>query len=260
MIQNIHFSGKEHQGSRNYQEDYYAFFPFPLPDGSNGLLVVLADGMGGHQAGDVASRVAVNAFIQTFRDVSGSIKDRLSSGLFTGNQAIKDVLASAEDPSCLEGMGTTLVAVAIANKTVEFVSIGDSPLYLSRPNQLVRLNEDHSMAVVFGGKVHNGELTEEEAQSHPDRNSLRAALMGDPLTLVDSSDQPIELKPNETLVLASDGIGTLSEEDLQTALCAHQSNSALETVQALINDVLKLEKTKQDNVTICVFKLPSEES
>lgn len=220
--------GDQHQGARPYQEDSWALSR--LGDGS--LLAVVADGMGGHAGGAIASKLAVEAFVHAVEQGGG-----LDDGLRNANQAVGKRAASKPD---LAGMGATLVAVQVSGDEVRWISVGDSPLFLVSAGHLERLNADHSMAPQIEEMVKRGMLTEEEAVHHPARHTLREAVMGDPLTLIDKGSR--RLGPDAKLLLCSDGVQTLNERQIE----AH----AMKPPRGLIEAVLAAADAHQDNVTI----------
>src|SRR5689334_2659752 len=165
--------GDQHQGARPYQEDSWALRP--LADGS--LIAVVADGMGGHAGGAVASKLAVEAFVHAIEQGGG-----LADGLNGANAAVgKGAVGKPQ----LAGMGATLVAVQLRGDELRWISVGDSPFFLIEAGRIERLNADHSMAPQIDAMVARGLLTEDEAEHHPGRHTLREAVMGDPLTLID---------------------------------------------------------------------------
>jgi len=226
--------GDQHRGARPYQEDSWALTK--LGDGS--LLAVVADGMGGHAGGAVASKLAVEAFVHAVEQGGG-----LADGLQDANKA---VAKGAEGKPALEGMGATLVAAQVRGDEVRWISVGDSPLFLVSAGKIERLNADHSMAPQIEEMVKRGLLTEEEAANHPARHTLREAVMGDPLTLIDKGSR--RLGPDAKLLLCSDGVQTLSEKQIEA--------SALKPVRGLIQAVLAAKAEHQDNIT--VIKLERE--
>jgi len=226
--------GDQHRGARPYQEDSWALTK--LGDGS--LLAVVADGMGGHAGGAVASKLAVEAFVHAVEQGGG-----LADGLQDANKA---VAKGAEGKPALEGMGATLVAAQVRGDEVRWISVGDSPLFLVSAGKIDRLNADHSMAPQINEMVRRGLLTEEEAANHPARHTLREAVMGDPLTLIDKGSR--RLGPDAKLLLCSDGVQTLSEKQIEA--------SALKPVRGLIQAVLAARAEHQDNIT--VIKLERE--
>jgi PPM family protein phosphatase len=220
--------GSQHQGRRPYQEDSWALVT--LADGS--VLAVVADGMGGHAGGAVASRLAVDAFVHAMEQGGG-----LVDGLQDANEAVRK---GAEGKPDLNGMGATVVAAHLRGDEVRWISVGDSPFFLVTAGKLVRLNADHSMAPQIDALVQRGMLTAEEAQHHPGRHTLREAVMGDPLTLIDKGSRRVGA--DDRLLLCSDGVQTLSDEQI----AAQASQPASRLVEA----VLAVAKDHQDNVTV----------
>ena len=220
--------GGQHQGARPYQEDSWALKT--LSDGS--LLAVLADGMGGHAGGATASRLVVEAMIETLGK-GGTLAD----GLQAANAAVGQGAKAKRE---LEGMGSTVVAAIVAGDEVHWISVGDSPFFLSNAGQLERLNADHSMAPQIDALLAKGMITAGEAANHPGRHTLREAVMGEPLTLIDQGSR--KLGEAAQLLLCSDGVQSLREE-------AIAAKAALPVPQ-LINQVLAAKVPHQDNVTI----------
>lgn len=220
--------GGQDQGARPYQEDSWALRT--LPDG--GLVAVLADGMGGHAGGEVASKLAVEALLRAVEQGRS-----LVDGLQDANAAVKVAAASKAE---LKGMGATLVGALVKDSRVRWISVGDSPLYLVLDGRLVRLNADHSFAPQIDAMVERGMITAEEAAAHPGRHTLREAVMGEPLTLIDQGTR--ELPPGARLLLCSDGVDSLPHDKIA-------SGSAL-PVRHLLDAVLAVGKPHQDNVTI----------
>lgn len=220
--------GSQHQGKRPYQEDSWALAT--LGDGS--LLAIVADGMGGHAGGAVASRLAVDAFVQAVEQGGG-----LADGLQDANEAVR--LGALGKPD-LNGMGATVVAAHVRGDEVRWISVGDSPFYLVSAGKLERLNADHSMAPQIDALVERGMLTAEEAEHHPGRHTLREAVMGDPLTLIDKGSR--RLVAGDRLLLCSDGVQTLSVEQIAA--------QAVRPASVLVEAVLAVAKDHQDNVTV----------
>ncbi|MEQ1615858.1 MAG: protein phosphatase 2C domain-containing protein, partial [Hyphomicrobiaceae bacterium] len=129
------------QGARRYQEDAAGFFPGARSVAS--LLAVLADGMGGHAGGATASRLVLDTFMECFNASGAAMPVRLGAALDAANAAIAQIVS--ETPG-LSGMGSTLVGAAFGPDGLEWISVGDSPLYLYRRAEIALLNEDHSLA------------------------------------------------------------------------------------------------------------------
>jgi protein phosphatase len=220
--------GGQHQGGRPYQEDSWALRP--LADG--GLLAVVADGMGGHAGGAVASKLVVEAFLAALNR-GRSLADALQEA----NRAVHDGAAGKPD---LAGMGSTVIAALARGDEVHWISVGDSPFYRVANGKLERLNADHSMAPQIDQLQERGVLSAQEAANHPGRHTLREAVMGEPLTLIDEGRQ--KMPPGARLLLCSDGVQSLGDE----AIAAKAGRS----VQDLIAAVLAVGGPHQDNVTV----------
>lgn len=247
----VDFDSQASVGARSGQEDY-AFFSAG-PAGSE-LLAVLADGMGGHSAGEVASKRAVDAFHSTFSAYpSGSIPAKLGAAL---NQANTDLAASVKNSPALSGMGCTLVGAHISDRGLQWISVGDSPLFLYRNGKVRRLNADHSMAPVIEESRRQGKITKAEALSHPDRHALRSAVSGNDLAMIDTSSAPQTLQKGDVVVLASDGLLTLSEAEIAKIIRGHVGTDAHVLVNALMKAVAAKQKPRQDNTTVQVVIAP----
>ena len=137
-------------------------------------------------------------------------------------------------------MGSTVVAAVVKGDEVRWISVGDSPFYRAAGGTLERLNADHSMAPQIDQLLERGILSAEEAAGHPGRHTLREAVMGEPLTLIDEGRQ--SMTPGTCLLLCSDGVHSLSDE----AIAANAGGG----VQDLLAAVLAVGSPHQDNVTI----------
>ncbi len=220
--------GGQHQGARPYQEDSWRLAT--LGDGS--LLAVVADGMGGHAGGATASKLAVEAFVHSVEQGGG-----LADGLNDANAAVGKGAAGKSE---LSGMGATLVGVHLRGDEVRWISVGDSPFYLAEAGKLERLNADHSMAPQIDALVKRGMLTQEEADHHPGRHTLREAVMGEPLTLIDKGTR--RLGPDARLLVCSDGVQSLTPEQIM--------GQAALPPDRIIAAVLAARKEHQDNITV----------
>ena len=242
------FAARQIPGKREYQEDDYGLIEGVDSD-SNEVLVI-ADGMGGQVGGDTASRTVIKTFIETYSDTTGLISDRLRACLKAANNALSSAIGAHP---ALDGMGTTVVAVVISQRGLEWISVGDSPLWLFREGQLRRLNADHSMAAVFADLVAVGRMTEEEAATDPKRHALRSAVMGDDIHLIDVSSQPVALKRGDRVVLASDGLLTLADDEIARILQTMQAAPLSEVADALIQAVEDAAHLHQDNTTVLLY-------
>ncbi len=251
LVIDQHYAGQRIQGKRAYQEDDFGFDNSQPHD----FLMVLADGLGGHYGGAYASNCAIQAFMDDYRTTTGTVSQRLQHALYQASYQL--ALETKVKPE-LHGMGCTFVGVALNDEEqLEWVSVGDSPLWLyDNAGRLHRLNADHSIKPFLQEQVQRGLLTPEAAARHPERNMLFSALTGGPMELVDTSPTPLELLPGDCLLLASDGLFTLSEEEITMIL--QQDLLAKELVQQLLVAVEDKLRWDQDNTTVLVVKIPNQ--
>lgn len=170
-----------------------------------GALAVVADGMGGHAAGEVASEIALRTVLHAYYRSSCAPAAALENAFVAANQAIRE--RAAVDPAC-DGMGTTCSAVAIVEGLAYIAHIGDSRIYLLRQREFRQLTEDDSLV---GKMYRDGLLTAEEASMHPDKNVLLRAL-GAPDHAPAIAADGFPLEHDDALVLCTDGISDQIEE------------------------------------------------
>ena len=246
-------AGDQIAGTRAYQEDDFRISGFPDrdPDGCD-LLLVLADGMGGHRGGARASRLVVSTFVETFKQANGGIGARLRASLDAANKAVGQFAAEHVQYA---GMGCTLVACVVTEDSVaHWISVGDSLLWqlcAGEIGRLERLNADHSVRPVLEDLVRLGHMTREDLDGGV-AHQLRSAVMGEELTLVDESSPPVRLGIGDGIVLASDGLETLSEEEIRR-LCT-ECRPAAAVVSDLLGAVEAAGLPAQDNATVVVYR------
>ncbi len=238
------YATRASQGARSYQEDAAS-----VVEGAGGLTAVLADGMGGHAGGALASNLACKFFLHAFATAQGTTPEKLSESLDLANAAIAH---EVHDNPSLNGMGCTLVGVVFCADGVEWVSVGDSPLFLLRKGEIVVLNEDHSLAPEIDKLAAMGKISWEAARNDHRRHFLRSALTGGEMELIDRSHRPLALQPGDTVLLASDGIHTLSHADIAKVVSANGDPAA--AAAALLNAVEAVGDTAQDNTTVIVVQ------
>jgi PPM family protein phosphatase len=172
-------------------------------------LVAVADGMGGHAAGEVAAQIAVDS-LDGFDQGSQTPETQL---LDLALAARREVQAASEEDGILAGMGTTLTAVFIKDAMAHWIHVGDSRLYLFRENVLVQVTEDHTIVSLL---LREGEITREEARVHPLQNVLMSCIGCQQLKADTGS---FEVKPGDLLLLSTDGLhDRVSEEEMESLL------------------------------------------
>jgi protein phosphatase len=204
---------------------------------------VVADGMGGAQAGEVASRLAIEAFEHGLPD-DGSPEERLAARVREANRQIYDRSRADRGRA---GMGTTLTAAYVDDAHVAIAHVGDSRAYLFRDGTLQRLTQDHSLVDEL---VRRGKLTEEQAAEHPQRSIITRALGPEPDVEVDTWTYPA--RSGDVVLLCSDGLTSMiSEIAVREVLSAHEDLDA--AADALIHEAN--EAGGRDNITVVLFRL-----
>jgi serine/threonine protein phosphatase PrpC len=245
-----------HVGRRERQEDSIAT---NFPAGTDLGFLVLADGMGGHASGDIASKIVVTEVFSELMmranepdSLERQIGEVLREAAYGANTCLGQYPSIRPESA---GMGSTLLAPVVFQDRLYWISIGDSPLFLYRDGQLRKLNADHSLAPHFDGMVSRGEMEQGQAENHPDRNCLTSVLIGADIPHIDCRTAPLQLQENDVLVAASDGLSHLSEEDISATLAQLSGKSSADILSALLGRVQALNDPEQDNITLCVIRI-----
>jgi PPM family protein phosphatase len=204
---------------------------------------VVADGMGGAQAGEVASRIAVEAFEQGLPD-SGNPEERLAARAQEANHRIYE-LSRAEHERA--GMGTTLTAAYLDDSNLAIAHVGDSRAYLFRDGALQRLTQDHSLVDEL---VRRGKLTEAQAAEHPQRSIITRALGPEPTVDVDTWTYPV--RAGDVLLLCSDGLTSMISEERVAEILG--SPADVEQAAAQLIDEAN-EAGGRDNITVVLSRI-----
>jgi len=233
---------------RENNEDSYLYWE-PVSDEQfqhKGRLAIVADGMGGHEGGQDASRIAIEAIREMYAvEAQSDPQSLLDAGFREAHARIHDYALKNEH---LRGMGTTATAVAVLGKQLYYAHIGDSRLYRVRGSEVSRLTHDHSYVSRL---VADGVLTEEEAEVHPQRNILTAALGVGPEIAPDAPAQPIFLQSKDHLVLCSDGLwGLVNDQEIRTFVTKQKPQAAC---QAMVD--LAKKRGGPDNITVQILRL-----
>lgn len=247
-------------GRRDQQEDTVAA---DFADGAGLGFIVLADGMGGHSAGDVASKIVVTEIFSELKmlandpaNLERNIGPILRRAVTEANHCVGQV---ARQRPGMAGMGSTLVAPIVFDNRLYWISVGDSPLYLFRGSRLFRLNEEHSLATRLAKQVARGELDAEEAAAHPDRACLTSVLIGADIPEIDCRETPVTLRNNDILIAASDGLQFISEQKMAQVIYENRALPSAEITAELLRSISDLDDPDQDNVSLCVLKVMDRE-
>jgi PPM family protein phosphatase len=210
-------------------------------------LFAVADGMGGAQAGEVASRLAAAAF-REFHEVDELAPDERVRALV--QEANRRIYDRARSDTGATGMGTTITAALLEGEQVTIGHVGDSRAYRLREGELEQLTEDHSLVADL---MRSGRLTPEEAETHPQRSVITRALGTDPEVDVDTMS--VEASPGDVFLLCSDGLTTMVADEQILELLAGAS-SLEEAAKALVKAANK--GGGEDNVTVVLFTLEGD--
>jgi serine/threonine protein phosphatase PrpC len=233
---------------RENNEDTYSYWEAASDEAfeRQGRLISVADGMGGYEGGQEASRLAVQTVEQVYGASSESdVKTALATAFRTANARIRDY---AEKHPALHGMGTTCTTVALIGNNLYYSHVGDSRLYLSRDSKILALTRDQSYV---GRLVEQGIIRPEEAVTHPQRNILTGALGAGNDVIPEVLEQAIHLEKGDILILCTDGLWSLlSESDIQSTLV---SGDLKQSCQKLI--AMAKERGGPDNITVEMFRV-----
>lgn len=213
-------------------DDYHGF-----------LLAIVADGMGGHQAGDVASLMAVEGITEHLEGIHTSmttseLKTAVREAIEKTNHVIFRMASSSEQH---RGMGTTVVVILVAGSTVIIAHIGDSRAYLANAEGITQLTEDHSLVNEL---LKLGQITAEEAATHPRRNWLTRALGTEPVIEIDVNE--FSWSEHDMILICSDGLsGHLDDDTIWKLLISE--DDVEHKVEALVDQAL--EAGGEDNIT-----------
>ena len=206
----------------------------------------VADGMGGHAAGEVASEIAIQTLVENAPDTADG--DALARAVVEANRA---VIRAAVDGRGKQGMGTTMTAAVLDGVRLVVAQVGDSRAYLLHRGNLQRITRDHSLVADM---VEAGEITEEQARVHPQRSVITRALGSDPRTLPDIYEMTLE--GGDRLLLCSDGLSSMIEDDVIQSVLVRRCDPQL-CANILVNEAIK--EGGYDNVTAVVIDVKGDE-
>ena len=250
MALEFELAGSQIDGARDYQEDAFLITHLTDANGKPSSLVIIADGMGGHAAGNVASNMAVQAFNKhvSANYPSENPSEILEQAVNKANYSIKETVS--ETPA-LAGMGCTMVAAILEDGKMWWASVGDSHCYLVRDRKLIKKNADHS----YGGFLDRMESEGTPVEPEPglSRNMLMSAITGEDINEIDVPANPFELQAGDRIILCSDGLDTLSAGKI--IQYSEWSEATKECADALMTAVEEANMPRQDNTTAVVVNV-----
>src|SRR5919204_5268359 len=209
-------------------------------------LFAVADGMGGAQAGELASRLAAAALREGRADVVS--EERIVELL---REANRRVYARASEDAAASGMGTTVTVALVEGDRVVFGHVGDSRAYLIRDGELSQVTDDHSLVAEL---VRTGRLSPEEAEGHPQRSVITRALGTD--SEVDVDTFSIGAKPGDLFLLCSDGLSSMVDDRTILELAEKHRGNLDEAARAMLGAANK--GGGEDNITVVLFEMAAD--
>lgn len=251
-VYRLELSWKQSMGKRENQEDNAGIY-WNLQDPSEaakGMMVVVADGMGGMERGEVYSALAKETMLSYFRDHEPT--DDMCHELQSAYGAAREAALAAREQQEESDGGSTVVAAIIRDNRFAFLSVGDSRICLLRGEGLIQLNREHTLGVVLDERAAFGYIPQEMADLNTRRKTLTNHLNIENPQPCDLCSHPIDLVPGDKIVLMSDGVfGTIDDDTLTEILLRPDARYADEVLAA----VKRVGKKNQDNSTIAVISV-----
>jgi len=239
---------------REHNEDFAGVHASTAPDDAwdRPPLFLVADGMGGHAAGEVASRLAVQRALELW---TGSSPVSGAAGLRSVVRAANLAIIDAADAPERRGMGTTITALSLSGREAAIAHVGDSRAYLIRDASCTQLTSDHSRA---GDMLRMKLITAEQAANHPARSQLTRSLGLDPLVQVDVYRQPIAA--GDVFVLCSDGLWDVVDRGDVVRIAGRGTDGALPSIVDVAEQLVRtaIQRESADNVTAVVVQVTSD--
>jgi protein phosphatase len=238
-----------HVGNRKEENEDYLSYHAP-DDGSmpkKGILLALADGMGGRHGGAEASRIAIDVMMEEYyKDTSTNITESLKNAFLKANM---EVISRGEEDRSLQGMATTLISSVIKKNRMYYAHVGDSRGYILDKETISQFTEDHS---IVAGLVKAGYITEEEAPTYPGGNLVTRAIGLEPELKVDAPEKTRKLKVGEYILLCCDGLHKdVPDEEILRTFNEFKEPSVIS--EKLIEKAL--EKGGDDNITVLIARI-----
>jgi serine/threonine protein phosphatase PrpC len=235
---------------RQVNEDNGRYVTPSDPDllSKKGMLFVVADGIGGHSGGEIASRLAVDVITRTYYQETADVQTALKTAILEANSAIFD---EAFKNRALYGMGTTCTAFVLKEGFAFAAHVGDSRLYLLRNNEIYLMTEDHSAVMQM---VKRGLLNLQQARNHPDKNIILRALGSHATVDITTWNHPLPARVGDQFLLCSDGLYDLVEDkEMQEILIENHPHTACGKLIALAK-----ERGGHDNITVGIISLEAQ--
>ena len=239
-------------GTRKDQQDSYAVVPVGSNE-ANGLLGIVCDGMGGLAAGKKASNTGVVTFMEQFQKSGDPTENYAACARAAIDKADEKVVEISEKLGDGHRAGTTLISAYITEDKLYWCSVGDSRIYHYRNGSLNKLTRDHNYMLLLQEQVRKGTLTQEQAETDPEKEALISFIGIDGVPLADAEKQGIPLKAGEMVILCSDGLyKALPETEIQEIIRRYEDKPAF-LPGVLTASAMDKWHIHQDNTTVVVL-------
>lgn len=230
-------------GTREKQDDSFA-----TTINENGIMAIVADGIGGYINGNVASQIAVETYLDEFENVNAFANTSFyfQKAAVLANERIRDEFGEAKG-------GTTVVAVLIEDNKLHWTSVGDSNIAVYRNNRLITVNRKENVKNWLEDQYLSGAIAREEAMGSPVEKRLVNYVGYDGFKKADESDRPIFLKKGDKVIIYSDGVETLSQIELENILA--QRGKAHKIAEDIMTAIENKKVRSKDNATIIVLSV-----
>lgn len=226
---------------RKLNQDYV--YTSEQPVGSLPNLFIVADGMGGHNAGDYASKVTVETIVEKVGNTAETDRTRiLEEAIAAANTLIR---TRAKESSDLEGMGTTVVAATCEGKSLCVANVGDSRLYVANRKEIRQITKDHSWVAEM---VRRGGMGKEEARNHPDKNIITRAIGADDDVKIDFFT--VQLKEGDLILMCTDGLTNMLEDE-EIRMILDGARDMVEKAEELVEAAN--ERGGRDNISVILI-------
>lgn len=248
---NLSFAGLTDIGLlREENQDNYGIYDGTAEAPDKGLLLLVADGMGGEAGGATASKMAVDIILEHYSKSDGTDPAAVLREAF--QITAESIFQKSQREPGLSGMGTTGTALAVIGGRGTLAHVGDSRAYRIRGGKFEQLTRDHTWVREM---MDRGMLSEEDAKVHPQRNVLTQALGSESSPTPQISPEPLRLEPGDSYLLCSDGLWGLVSDDEMLQITAEAG--ALETACARLVDLAR-QRGGHDNITVVLLEIPKE--
>ena len=257
VILTVAYESAQAIGMREEQQDSFSIHVSgPDQNEEPGTLAVVCDGMGGMPLGRESSQLAVEAFIDAYRTrVHGEgVIAALTRSAFAANGAVLEMAAGS---GFRGNAGTTLVAAAVEGRSLYWISVGDSRIYLFRDGLLEALNRGHNVAARLENLVRQGRLSAEDASSHPRPDALTSFIGIDVLEEVDLPEGPAATLGGDIVLLCTDGLyNFMTNEEIRNILISAPEDAVRGyTAGRIVGDACRKRSPFQDNITVLLLRI-----